>query len=90
MEPLLQEFKVDFFFGGHVHVYERSHGLMDYNITDLPDADGNYRNLQNPLHITVGTGVSRGGATRTAREGCLPADADGCRDRRAALPRRVL
>ena len=55
IEPLLDEFDVDFYFAGHVHVYERSHGLMNYTITDLPDADGNYRNLQSPLHITVGT-----------------------------------
>ena len=63
IEPLLDEFDVDVYLAGHVHVFERSHGLMNYTVTDLPDADGNYRNMNGPLHITIGTaGGARWGA----------------------------
>jgi acid phosphatase type 7 len=55
IEPLLAEFNVDFYMAGHVHVFERTHGLYNYTATDLPDADGNYRNLKSPLHLTIGT-----------------------------------
>ena len=64
IEPLLDEFDVDVYLAGHVHVFERSHGLMNYTVTDLPDADGNYRNMNGPLHITIGTaGGARWGAS---------------------------
>ena len=55
IEPLLAEFKVDFHLAGHVHVFERTHGLMNYTVTDLPDGAGNYRDLTSPLHLTIGT-----------------------------------
>lgn len=55
IEPLLQEFKVDVYLAGHVHVYERTHGIYNHTVTDLPDENGNYHSPTSPIHVTIGT-----------------------------------
>mmetsp|Transcript_11340 Transcript_11340/g.18113 ORF Transcript_11340/g.18113 Transcript_11340/m.18113 type:complete len:294 (-) Transcript_11340:62-943(-) len=47
-EPLMNKHKVDFYFGGHVHAYERSHPVNNYTVEDC-----------GVVHITIGDGGNR-------------------------------
>lgn len=48
MEPLFYKYGVDVVFAGHVHAYERTAPVLDYEVTECA-----------PVHITIGDGGNR-------------------------------
>lgn len=65
LEPLLAQFKVDVVITGHMHVYERTHPVVNGTVTNLPSgsiptpsggpAADVYTNPSAPIHLTVGS-----------------------------------
>eukprot|EP01096_Ripella_sp_DP13-Kostka_P018340 TRINITY_DN991_c0_g1_i7.p1 TRINITY_DN991_c0_g1~~TRINITY_DN991_c0_g1_i7.p1 ORF type:complete len:528 (+),score=217.48 TRINITY_DN991_c0_g1_i7:73-1584(+) len=54
LEPLLQQYNVDFYITGHVHAYFRTYPV--YNATATSN---NYENPKSTIHLTSGGGGSR-------------------------------
>ena len=57
LEPLILEYKIDMFFSGHEHAYERTLPVSNFIVPKGITRDTSvFRNPPSPVHVMVGTG----------------------------------